>query len=326
MIDAAADEQSLGYLHEVEAFFATATEAACRHPSARSSTAPIYPTRFHASHTDLSLQNFAAFPLFAAGGPTKDDFFQGSVGDHLLAPLSAGTDAHPDFVRRLVADSATGPCCPLHRDGKPQYVRVDVRGSVDRVERQLKYARFGRENSLWVPIVEKAYAFFRKQQGNYPSLSSGDGKHHGHLHATTEPMELEEVVTLLQVIDWVERGSPAGVVANAINDGGSSTNWIALAQANGEAVNRRPRRDQRLDASRRRRECEYLPQRAALHTVDHVEFDDNGQPVVLVLRDPIVSIGGSLTSRVSTSALDAPSSGGRRSAVPTVSRPGWTTR
>ena len=82
VIDAAADEQSLGYLHEVEAFFAAARpEAACRHPSARSSTAPIYPTRFHASHTDLSLQNFAAFPLFAAGGPTKDDFFQGSVGD-----------------------------------------------------------------------------------------------------------------------------------------------------------------------------------------------------------------------------------------------------
>lgn len=28
---------------------------------------------------------------------------------------------------------------------------------------------------MWVPIVEKAYAFYRRAKGNYDSIASGDG-------------------------------------------------------------------------------------------------------------------------------------------------------
>ena len=194
-------------------------------------------------------------------------------------------------MRRLVADLGDGTyAVRFYRDGQAYYVRVDADLWVA-PNGKPKYARFGKQNSLWVPIVEKAYAFFRTQQGNYPSLNSGDGKHHGHLHATTEPMELAGV-TALQVIDWVGQGSPSGAVANAVNAGVVYLlNWIALAQANGEAVYT----GGPSGISDSTPLLLGLPTDGSVNTyrsgqhqymVDHVEFADNGQPVALVLRDP----------------------------------------
>ena len=288
VIDAAADEQSLGYLHEVEAFFAVSYNGrgSVSTPIGKELDGADLPDPLPRQPHGPVTSELRRFPAVRGGRPNQGRLLPGQRRRlHLLAPLSAGTDAHPDFVRRLVADLGDGtmPSASSRRKA----LRTRRRGSVDRVERQLKYARFGRENSLWVPIVEKAYAFFRKQQGNYPSLSSGDGKHHGHLHATTEPMELEEVVTLLQVIDWVERGSPAGVVANAINDGGSSTQLDrpgAGERRGGTPAPAQGSATRRLSSSAGMRILTAAG--STKHTVDHVEFDDNGQPVVLVLRDP----------------------------------------
>jgi hypothetical protein len=37
----------------------------------------------------------------------------------------------------------------------------------------LCYAGVGAQQSIWVPIIEKAFAFFRKNDGNYSSIESG---------------------------------------------------------------------------------------------------------------------------------------------------------
>lgn len=122
----------------------------------------------------LAWKSFAANPLFAANGPTAADIRQGQVGDcWLLAGLAAVAQDNAWAVRQTVTSFGDGT------------FGVALGGNFYRVDADLPvysaasgtpvYAGFGAGNSMWVPIVEKAYAHYRRGQNSYASLNGGLG-------------------------------------------------------------------------------------------------------------------------------------------------------
>jgi hypothetical protein len=127
-----------------------------------------------------SLANFSGNPLFSSAGPSRDDIDQGSVGDcYFVAALSAVAGTNPDLIRQTVVDLGDGTYA-VNFHGTfgfdifyDSYVRVDAdlwaNGGTP------TYANFGAQDSMWVPIVEKAYAFYKNAKGNYGSINGGNG-------------------------------------------------------------------------------------------------------------------------------------------------------
>ena len=116
--------------------------------------------------------NFAAKPLFAAGGPNKDDLRQGGpIGDcYWMSTVAAIARVNPDRIRQLVVDLGDGTYAVHFRgnNGGDQFVRVG--GDLPTSGGSLVYARLGAGNSIWSPIVEKAWTFFRDNKGTYESI------------------------------------------------------------------------------------------------------------------------------------------------------------
>jgi Ca2+-binding RTX toxin-like protein len=122
------------------------------------------------------LANFSANPLFSSAGPARDDIDQGAVGDcYFVAALSAVADTNPDLIRQTVVDLGDGTYAVNFHGalGTDVYVRVDA--DLWASAGTPTYANFGAQNSMWVPIVEKAYAFYKNAKGNYGSINGGNG-------------------------------------------------------------------------------------------------------------------------------------------------------
>jgi len=118
--------------------------------------------------------NFAdRYPLFVDGAQ-YDDIVQGSIGDcYYLASLASVADTDPGFIEQMIAPLGDGTfAVRFYRDGQEVYLRIDgdlpVRGSGSPA-----YARLGADGELWVPLMEKAYAFFRYEQNSYASINGG---------------------------------------------------------------------------------------------------------------------------------------------------------
>jgi Ca2+-binding RTX toxin-like protein len=118
--------------------------------------------------------NYSAQSLFASTGPIKDDIDQNALGDcYFLATLSSIAKTNPDRIRQSVVDLGDGTYAVQFFNGNsPVFVRVDgdlpTNGSG-----ALVYAGLGTGNSLWVAIMEKAWAFYRKNDSNYSSIAGG---------------------------------------------------------------------------------------------------------------------------------------------------------
>ena len=118
--------------------------------------------------------NFSYRPLFASSGPTADDIRQGQVGDcYFLSVLSSVAEVDPWTIRQTVADLGDGTyAVHFRRGGRDTFIRVDADLPTN-AWGGLAYSNFGREGSLWVAVVEKAYAFLRTGAGSYASLDQG---------------------------------------------------------------------------------------------------------------------------------------------------------
>lgn len=117
-------------------------------------------------------------PLFAANGPTITDVNQGQLGDcYYLASLASIADQKPAFLQRHIVDLGDGTyAMRFKRAGVETYVRVD--GDLPTISVNgggffLAYANSGAEGSIWAAIAEKAYAFFRHNEGTYASIEGG---------------------------------------------------------------------------------------------------------------------------------------------------------
>ncbi len=117
-------------------------------------------------------KNFSANPLFSSVGPQAADIDQNALADcWLMAPMGSVAQDSPGTIRSMVADFGDGTYGV--RLGNNFY-REDAdlpTGSASSTNPTM--AGLGREGSLWVAIVEKAYASYRTGANTYDSLSYG---------------------------------------------------------------------------------------------------------------------------------------------------------
>jgi Ca2+-binding RTX toxin-like protein len=126
----------------------------------------------------VSYRQFKDRPLFSSLGPSTTDIEQGSVGDcWLLAGLGAIARDRPDAIRERVVDFNDGTY-GVHLGNKFYRVDNDLPARLTSGNYVLQPdpvpvgAGLGAEGSMWVAVLEKAYAHYRG--GNsYSSLWGG---------------------------------------------------------------------------------------------------------------------------------------------------------
>lgn len=211
-LDATSAETASGHVHRVVNFEAVRVPAFSYHfatPKELNGQNLLDPFPIP-GHYGLK-NNFRANPLFPGSGPTNWDADQGSIGDcHVIASLAALGEASPGHVRKMVADLGDGTfAVRFMKSGQEKYYRVDADLYVKTNGMPL-YANLGTEDCLWVAIIEKAYAFFRKGDGAYKSIQGGKDTLYPHFDVNMTVRTVAELVTPQQVIDWDNAGSPAG--------------------------------------------------------------------------------------------------------------------
>jgi hypothetical protein len=294
LADASPDELAQGRAHRVAGFMSLPAPAAEAETVGLELDGPAL--RDPVPHLqDLTLARFPGAPLFPAAGPGKADVLQGGIGDcYFMAALSAFADAFPEHVRIMVGDLGDGTyVVRFFSAGQPVYVRVD--GDLWTTSSGAPaYAKRGDDGALWVPIVEKAYAFFRRQMGTYASIASGDGTHYGHLGLETSSFEIAGPLTPEQVIAWDAKGRPAGAVRDRLlADVAELFDFVANQQAGGLGLTTGARSGV-SDSTALALDDEATPnvnegtfrRGQHIYMVDRVEFDAGGRPAAFVLRDP----------------------------------------
>jgi hypothetical protein len=118
-------------------------------------------------------KNFRSNPLFADNGPSINDIDQNATNDcWILATLGAAVGDNSYVGREMVADFGDGTYGV--RLGSSFY-RVDADLPTTSTG-ALTNAGLGQQNSIWVAIVEKAYASYRTGVNTYASLNFGDSQ------------------------------------------------------------------------------------------------------------------------------------------------------
>jgi hypothetical protein len=122
--------------------------------------------------TGKTYRAFEGNPLFATRGPAMSDVDQGGLSDcYLLAGLSAIARDSPQALRQNVVDFDDGTYGV--RLGDDVY-RVDNDLPVaSSASSRPAFAGLGAQNSIWVAIVEKAFAHYRRGANSYASLEDG---------------------------------------------------------------------------------------------------------------------------------------------------------
>jgi hypothetical protein len=242
----------------------------------------------------VPLTSFAGRPLFAKDGPSKDDVFEGTVGDcYFMATLAALADTNPDFIRRTVTDLNDGTYDVrfFQPNGAQTYVRVTPELWVDE-HGHPKYARFGRQGSLWVPILEKAFAVCRRNPAGYESIAGGGGRELNRLVWKYVYLNIDGAgINLNDVISWSNDGEPDGSIKDAVHERTTRfLNEVNTLRQDGKGMvmggpvelsNTTP-----LVPPSAGIEQSTYHRGQHIYTVDHVEMDENGNCAGIVLRDP----------------------------------------
>ena len=124
-----------------------------------------------------SYKDYSGDPLFAPGGPSADDVHQRGIGDcYYMAALSAIAGQDPGLIRRDIAQRADGTYDVYFHSGTA-IVDEHVDGYLpDGGET----ATLGTGNCTWVPIMEKAFAYFcssteKLAAPTYAAIGGGNG-------------------------------------------------------------------------------------------------------------------------------------------------------
>ncbi|MEO6437459.1 MAG: C2 family cysteine protease, partial [Tepidisphaeraceae bacterium] len=139
--------------------------------------------------THLRYLGFHGQPLFAQPGPAADDVRQGSLADcYLTAPLSSLAAVDPQTIRQSIVELGDGTFGVrfFRPSGQEVYYRIDDDlptldwtfgddglPTADTNNPTPAFAGLGAEGSLWVALIEKAFAFYRRGEGTYASLNYG---------------------------------------------------------------------------------------------------------------------------------------------------------
>lgn len=296
------NEKKLGYVNKVDSFHSVTVEtnssfSISKELLGQDLVDPLSRSKHYPYCTDQGcalpqMTNFADRPLFATSGPSKNDIFQGSVGDcYFVAALSIVADSEPEHIRKLVVDLGDGTyAVRFYRGGKARYVRVDGDLYVPTSNQQDPlYAGLGVEDSVWVPVVEKAYAVFRKSISSYDSIAGGNAskgeKFRDHLGLFTDSSKgISDGLTKEQIIAWHENGAPNGPIKNKIEASALDLlEWIQAKRSQGAGLlawGLGNIRDSTPITAKSWRRAQHA------YMVDRVTTDGQGKPTGLVLRDP----------------------------------------
>ncbi len=153
----------------------------------------------HQNESGLGKANYENSPLFGPNGPVWDDIDQGAVGTcYFLARLAALAKTHPQHIRDMVTELGDGTFVVqfLNQDGNRVFVRVD--SDLYRLGGTL-YAERGTGNSMWVAIIEKAWAIHRYGYATYDSISGGNGAQNDDRTDTSLALGIEDVRVTQQI-------------------------------------------------------------------------------------------------------------------------------
>ena len=298
--DVSPNEVSRGYVHVISQFRTVLYESGISAPVGLNPIGEDLPDPARdPDHTGASPANFANHPLFASGGPSKDDIFQGWVADcYFVARLSALAAADPEFIRNAVAPLGDGSyAVRFKRNGQDDFIRVDSDLWADSAvfgptAGTLIYARTGQEGALWVPIIEKAFAIGRRDKASYPSIGFGGGTELSTLVHEPIRTAIQDGLSELAVFDWFKAGQPSGSTQNTVR--GSVT--MLLLFIHDELANGAPLITGAMPGISD--SAAILMTNPAINTtstyrrgahiymIDRVEFDGKGNPTGLRLRDP----------------------------------------
>jgi hypothetical protein len=122
----------------------------------------------------ITYENFASDPLFSSAGPSPADVNQGYVGDcYFLSTLSSVAKLDPSLIRKDVVANGDGTFTVDFMSGKTtNQIRVNADLPVW-PGGELAYAGLGVQNSLWVAVVEKAFAVYHTHSDSYASIGGG---------------------------------------------------------------------------------------------------------------------------------------------------------
>ena len=126
--------------------------------------------------TSFKYHNFSDRPIFGSNGPSIDDIAQGQTGDcYFLATLASVAKLDPTRLEQSIVSLGDGTyAVQFVKNGVPTYERID--GDLATYSWSATtpaYANFGQDGSIWAPLIEKAFAYFRKGQNSYASINSG---------------------------------------------------------------------------------------------------------------------------------------------------------
>jgi len=116
--------------------------------------------------------NFSSQPLFSSSGPVIADVNQQSIGDcYLMSGLGTIANVDPQQIRNNITSLGDGTyAMEFFENGSPVFVRVD--GNLPVQNNRLFGANFGTGGSIWVPLMEKGFAYFDSiEQGYSPSYA-----------------------------------------------------------------------------------------------------------------------------------------------------------
>jgi hypothetical protein len=117
-------------------------------------------------------RRFQNNPLFASAGPVLTDIRQGAVGDcWLLAGMGAIANDNAHALRQNIVDFDDGTYGV--RLGNSFYRVDDDLQVTSSFSATPVLAKLGAQNSMWVAITEKAYAYYRSGTNKYRDLNNG---------------------------------------------------------------------------------------------------------------------------------------------------------
>ena len=120
---------------------------------------------------------FSNQPLFGTNGPDWSDVDQGSTGTcYFMARLAALAKTYPQHIKDMVVELGDGTyAVQFHKEGGGKaFVRVDS-NLWKNADGNPMYADLGNQGSMWVAIVEKAWAIYRNGNASYEQISGGGG-------------------------------------------------------------------------------------------------------------------------------------------------------
>jgi len=202
----------------------------------------------------IRYQNFDNDPLFASGGPTMADVNQGYLGDcYLLSTLSSVANTDPALIEKDIVSDGNGIFTVTFGAGAGKKINVSADLPVW-PDGELAYAGLGRQNCLWVALMEKAYVIYASPKTDaYGSINGG----------------------------WMSSAfSALGLSSQTIPTPGSASNLLATLQSDLKAgdfttfgtQNRLPKNSPLVESH--------------AYEVNSVNDNAQGQPVSVTLRNP----------------------------------------